>query len=268
MWLLEKAGYKGGRIEPGTPWRPHILFCRRKAPGTSPSACPNVLTPDRIPQFFIPPRLPDMGGPESGSERETGWTRGQELQGACSLPHLAGREGWAFLLESPHTRRRESLFHVAPLTSASERPPSKPRMHLSSPDLRLCLALESDTASSPDSSPFSSPQPGPTRAHQGSSNLHPPRHSFLSPNGESSADSRPHGVHHVGPPTLPLFHLDFLCCQLQVTKESVPYLSSIHIPMGMEHRTTKLERITEWSLILLAQSSKRKVGDKRRHASN
>ncbi|XP_020854699.1 C2 calcium-dependent domain-containing protein 4D [Phascolarctos cinereus] len=221
MWLLEKAGYKGERVEPGTPWRPHILFPRRKPPGTSSSAYPNVLTPDRIPQFFIPPRLPDMGGSEPGTERETGWTRGPELQGACSLPHLAGREGWSFLLESPHTRRRESLFHMAPVTSASEGPPPKSRLHLSSPDLRLCLALESDMASSPDSSPFSSPQPGPARPHLGSPKLLLTRPGFLSPVEEGSADASPHAAHHLGPPTPPLFHLDFLCCQLQVTKESV-----------------------------------------------
>ncbi|XP_043820004.1 C2 calcium-dependent domain-containing protein 4D [Dromiciops gliroides] len=221
MWLLEKAGYKGERIEPGTPWRPHILFPRRKPPGTSPSACPNVLTPDRIPQFFIPPRLQGMGGPEPGTEREGGWTRGQELQGACSLPHLAGQEGWAFLLESPHTRRRESLFHMAPKTSASEGPPPKPRLHLSSPDLRLCLALESDTASSPDALPFDSPERGSAQACVTSPDLHLPRASFLSPEKEGPADGSPHGAHHLGPPTPPLFHLDFLCCQLQVTKESV-----------------------------------------------
>ncbi|XP_044527579.1 C2 calcium-dependent domain-containing protein 4D [Gracilinanus agilis] len=221
MWLLEKAGYKGGSEEPGTPWKPHVLFSRRKPPGTSPSACPNVLTPDRIPQFFIPPRLPGMGCPEPGTERETDWTRGQELQGACSLPHLTGREGWTFLLESPHTRRRESLFHMSPTASGSEGLPLKPRKHLSSPDLRLCLALESDLAPSPDPSPFSSPQPDPPRPHLGSPSVHPSRPGSLSPEEESSTDTGPHVAHHLGPPTPPLFHLDFLCCQLQVTKESL-----------------------------------------------
>ncbi|KAM9002803.1 C2 calcium-dependent domain-containing protein 4D isoform X1 [Sarcophilus harrisii] len=221
MWLLEKAGYKRGRVEPGTSWRPHGLFPSRKPPGTSPSACPNVLTPDRIPQFFIPPRLSNMGGLEPDPERETSWTGGQEVQGACSLPHLAGQEGWAFLLESPHTRRRESLFHVAPISG----PPRKPQLHLSSPDLRLCLALESDPASSPEPSPFGSLRPGPSGPHRGSPSLHHPGPGLLPAEEESTVFASPQVAHHVGPPTPPLFHLDFLCCQLQVTKESVVSLA-------------------------------------------
>ncbi|XP_030896508.1 C2 calcium-dependent domain-containing protein 4D [Leptonychotes weddellii] len=103
MWLLEKAGYRLGPPESRPRWAPSSLLPKRRAPGPPARACPNVLTPDRIPQFCIPPRLPDVGGAESPA--------GRSLPAACSLPHLAGREGWAFLPESPHTRRRESLFH-------------------------------------------------------------------------------------------------------------------------------------------------------------
>ncbi|XP_019484490.1 PREDICTED: C2 calcium-dependent domain-containing protein 4D [Hipposideros armiger] len=148
MWLLEKAGCKVGTAEPRAWWAPCGLFPKRRAPGPPARSCPNVLTPDRIPQFFIPPRLPDPGGAEPPSRRG--------LPAACSLPHLAGREGWAFLPESPHTRRRESLFHAPPPAPAGGPAPS--RLHLSAPDLRLCWAPDSDAASSPDSSPFSSPR--------------------------------------------------------------------------------------------------------------
>ncbi|KAK2084262.1 C2 calcium-dependent domain-containing protein 4D [Saguinus oedipus] len=211
MWLLEKAGYKVGATEPGARWAPPGLFSKRRAPGPPTSACPNVLTPDRIPQFFIPPRLRDPRGAEPAARRDMA---GSGLPAACSLPHLAGREGWAFLPESPHTRRRESLFH-APLPALAEGLPApQSRLHVSAPDLRLCWAPDSDTASSPDSSPFGSPRPGLGRRRV-------PRPHSLSPEPASSADTSPHPPRRAGPPTPPLFHLDFLCCQLRPTRESV-----------------------------------------------
>ncbi|XP_069398663.1 C2 calcium-dependent domain-containing protein 4D isoform X1 [Ovis canadensis] len=207
MWLLEKAGYRVGAAEPRARWAPSSLFPKRRTPS---SPCPNVLTPDRIPQFFIPPRLQDPGGPLPHSG-------GRGLPATCSLPHLAGREGWAFLPESPHTRRRESLFHWPPATPAGGLPPAPSRLHVSAPDLRLCRAPDSDTASSPDSSPFGSPRPGPDRPR-------PPRPSSLSRLQASSAATSPHASRRAGPPTPPLFHLDFLCCQLRPTQESVLHL--------------------------------------------
>ena len=39
-------------------------------PGQLARACPNVLTPDRIPQFIIPPRLSDPGGAEPPGGRD------------------------------------------------------------------------------------------------------------------------------------------------------------------------------------------------------
>ncbi|XP_051012832.1 C2 calcium-dependent domain-containing protein 4D [Acomys russatus] len=189
MWLLEKAGYRVRTAE----------VPKRRAPG-SPSTCnPNVLTPDRIPQFFIPPRLRDPSGTEARVDRNLGC---RNLPVACSLPHLAGREGWAFLPESPHTRRRESLFH-APRGPAAGLAPAPSRLHVSAPDLRLCRAPDSDTASSPDSSPCGSPRS--------------PRPCFLPPDEASSADTSPYAPRRAPP----LFHLDFLCCQLRPTKDSV-----------------------------------------------
>ncbi|KAM5256163.1 C2 calcium-dependent domain-containing protein 4D [Ctenodactylus gundi] len=163
MWLLEKAGYRA------PPSRP---------PGRR--ACPNVLTPDRIPQFCIPPRLP---GPDGAAP-----PAGRGLPAACSLPHLAGRAGWACLLESPHTRRRESLFHPPP------RGPTQARLHASAPDLRLCRAAAPSPGCSPPRPRSACPEPA-GRAHTG------PR--------------RP------APPAPPLFHLDFLCRQLRPARESV-----------------------------------------------
>ncbi|XP_054419061.1 C2 calcium-dependent domain-containing protein 4D [Pteronotus mesoamericanus] len=211
MWLLEKAGYRVGTAESGARWAPCSLFRKRRVPGPTARPCPNVLTPDRIPQFFIPPRLPDSGGAEPQPGREAG---GRGLRVACSLPHLAGREGWAFLPESPHTRRRESLFHSPQPASAESLLPARDRLHVSAPDLRLCWAPDSDTASSAESSPFGSPRPGPGQARL-------PRPHSLSPEEASSADTSPYTPRRAEPPPPPLFHLDFLCCQLRPTKESV-----------------------------------------------
>ncbi|XP_058593511.1 C2 calcium-dependent domain-containing protein 4B [Neofelis nebulosa] len=98
----------------------------------------NVLTPDRIPKFCIPPRLPASYAPESpppvaalprrcAAEPDL-WPRGADdsaghtdwdprSQAALSLPHLPRAltaYGFCALLESPHTRRKESLFLGGP----------------------------------------------------------------------------------------------------------------------------------------------------------
>ncbi|XP_003800406.1 C2 calcium-dependent domain-containing protein 4D [Otolemur garnettii] len=211
MWLLERAGCRVGATEPRARWAPSSLFSKRRSPDPAARACPNVLTPDRIPQFFIPPRLRDPGPAQPAARRDA---TAQALSSACSLPHLAGREGCAFLPESPHTRRRESLFHLPLPGLARGLPPAQSWPYASAPDLRLCRAPDSDTASSPDSSPFGSPRPGPSRRR-------PPRPHSLSPEEASSADTSPCAPRREGPPTPPLFHLDFLCRPLRPTRESV-----------------------------------------------
>ncbi|XP_007956415.1 C2 calcium-dependent domain-containing protein 4A-like [Orycteropus afer afer] len=108
----------------------------------------NVLTPSRIPEFCIPPRLPAPCSPESPSqvaslprrcaaERDL-WYRGvneaagltdwdPRSQAALSLPHLPRARtvyGFCALLESPHTRRKESLFLGDPGAAALLLPPA------------------------------------------------------------------------------------------------------------------------------------------------
>lgn len=94
----------------------------------------NVLTPDRIPEFCIPPRLPapcalESSPPTAALPRRCAaepdlWPREADdcagrtdwdprSQAALSLPHLPRARtayGFCALLESPHTRRKESLF--------------------------------------------------------------------------------------------------------------------------------------------------------------
>ncbi|XP_007905803.1 C2 calcium-dependent domain-containing protein 4A [Callorhinchus milii] len=193
-----------------------------------------VLTPDRIPEFFIPPRLashravvPDAGGSAPGVGRSPpGGRSGPGLtvqvenvdsgcgysdeestdadplsRAALSLTHLRKAQtsyGFCALLESPHTRRKESLFHghpvnpsaspvlwrgrantystgvatAAPLRANSwavrvSSPEIRARFGSGHPGLQRKSASDSDTASSTESSPFGSPRL--TRSPPGSS---------------------------------------------------------------------------------------------------
>ncbi|XP_058914533.2 C2 calcium-dependent domain-containing protein 4A [Kogia breviceps] len=125
MWCLERL-----RLGPE-----HILRGRNRlfqdqagrATALRPSRCANVLTPDCIPEFYIPTRLApcptlaanqdtrgEKAGTDDGAER-TDWD--PRSQAALSLPHLPRARtayGFCALLESPHTRRRESLFLGGP----------------------------------------------------------------------------------------------------------------------------------------------------------
>ncbi|XP_062888062.1 C2 calcium-dependent domain-containing protein 4C-like [Mobula hypostoma] len=239
MWLFEKirgsvennlnrAGDAGGREK------------QPKAPMFS-----NVLTPDKIPDFFIPPKFPNSSSEGASAENaenrqkssnlrastseqifvtrrphgsprmktKTSSEAGSNLlkvanrhiiqiesadeaisddlaepgcntnydpqsQSAMSLPYIPMTQtsyGFSTLVESPHTRRKESLFHSdhgSPHTSPSSprKRPSGHRgngesQHLNPPEFSLSLAStyryfsggESDTASSAESSPFNSP---------------------------------------------------------------------------------------------------------------
>uniref|UniRef100_A0A803Y4G3 C2 domain-containing protein n=1 Tax=Meleagris gallopavo TaxID=9103 RepID=A0A803Y4G3_MELGA len=79
------------------------------------AAFPNVLTPDRIPEFCIPPRLSTAApAQEFPALEEEGTNSDPQSQAALSLPHFPRAPtsyGFCTLLESPHTRRKESIFH-------------------------------------------------------------------------------------------------------------------------------------------------------------
>uniref|UniRef100_G1PNY6 C2 domain-containing protein n=1 Tax=Myotis lucifugus TaxID=59463 RepID=G1PNY6_MYOLU len=129
---------------------------RASATGSAASepAFSNVLTPGRIPEFCIPPRLsapcaPDSPPPAAAVPRRCAaepdlWPRGADdgagrtdwdprSQAALSLPHLPRARtayGFCALLESPHTRRKESLFLGGPGAAALLQPPVlRPRAH-------------------------------------------------------------------------------------------------------------------------------------------
>ncbi|XP_036170057.1 C2 calcium-dependent domain-containing protein 4C [Myotis myotis] len=191
----------------------------------------NVLTPDKIPDFFIPPKLPaSPAEPEGPAEQgpaaeptpaaasprraprsprlpaklaaesksllkaatrhviqiesaedwpaeEAATNADPQAQGAMSLPSVPKAHtsyGFATLAESPHTRRKESLFHSEHGALAQVGSPGARRRKgggkanggdgasreaggaLMSPS-RYFSGGESDTGSSAESSPFGSP---------------------------------------------------------------------------------------------------------------
>lgn len=236
MWVLDKIR---GSVETSV-LRQGENGDRR---GVAPPPYSNVLTPDKIPDFFIPPKLvsnppepeppgakpkdpaqalaPELDGAGAGAgagsgaggrkisspkspglvAKLTGDTKNllkaanrhiiqiesaddvvpgdtnadPQSQTAMSLPYVAKTQtpyGFATLKESPHTRRKESLFHcehhTSPITSPSAQRRGKADgggNHLNPADLnashinpyRYFSGGESDTCSSAESSPFGSP---------------------------------------------------------------------------------------------------------------
>ncbi|XP_067410789.1 C2 calcium-dependent domain-containing protein 4C isoform X2 [Emydura macquarii macquarii] len=233
MWLLDRIR---GSVENGA--------ARANDSGDKQSKGPlysNVLTPDKIPDFFIPPKLstvpaeaegaegtakPNIGtsaseqnlsarkpqrsprlpakaasesknllkaasrhiiqiesADEWASEEDFSTNADPQAQTAMSLPYVPKAQtsyGFATLRESPHTRRKESLFHSehGSLCQSQASSPSSQRkaaagggkvngesalltpsdigMSLMNP-YRYFSGGESDTCSSAESSPFSSP---------------------------------------------------------------------------------------------------------------
>ncbi|KAF7667090.1 hypothetical protein LDENG_00076440 [Lucifuga dentata] len=226
MWVLDKIR---GSVET------NVL--RQNENGDKKGVAPaysNVLTPDKIPDFFIPPKLvscpPEPENPNvrpkeglqvstseqtiSSSGRKISSPRSSRLvsklagdtknllraanrhiiqiesaddvvagdtnadpqsQTAMSLPYVPKTQtsyGFATLKESPHTRRKESLFHcdlTSPITSPNTQRKTQGKSeggnHLNPADCntshmnpyRYFSGGESDTCSSAESSPFSSP---------------------------------------------------------------------------------------------------------------
>uniref|UniRef100_A0A8C3YBS8 C2 domain-containing protein n=1 Tax=Catagonus wagneri TaxID=51154 RepID=A0A8C3YBS8_9CETA len=133
----------------------------------------NVLTPGRIPEFCIPPRLPapcalESSPPAAALPRRCAaepdlWPRGVDdgagrtdwdprSQAALSLPHLPRARtayGFCALLESPHTRRKESLF-LGGSRSAALLPARRTRA-------RTCSGGGGDPLASPEEAPAAPP---------------------------------------------------------------------------------------------------------------
>ncbi|NXP25069.1 C2C4C protein, partial [Scytalopus superciliaris] len=219
MWFLEKirASHENGNLPSSFLGLPHGQNLPEK-PRLGAAAFPNVLTPDRIPEFCIPPRLASSGSIKGtdihqdhssvdaalGSDyspralphliqvesveeeitalEEESTNSDPQSQAALSLPHFPRAPtsyGFCTLLESPHTRRKESIFHSDPRGALPSLVLSRARANTFSgkgsvsnpiaigfssvrlPPKPLSLhrqgACDSDTASSSDSSPFSSP---------------------------------------------------------------------------------------------------------------
>nr|XP_008538121.1 PREDICTED: C2 calcium-dependent domain-containing protein 4A-like [Equus przewalskii] len=125
MWCLERLCWGPERLLRGG--HGFLQGRARRGRTVTPAACANVLTPDRIPEFCIPPRLApcpalaalrDSWGQEEGTDDSAGRTDWDpRSQAALSLPHLPRARtayGFCALLESPHTRRKESLFLGGP----------------------------------------------------------------------------------------------------------------------------------------------------------
>ncbi|KAG7237740.1 hypothetical protein INR49_031863, partial [Caranx melampygus] len=194
MWVVEKIRVSVERSNLPIPSAElsfkigDIMFGERVDKTKRISLCPNIITPDNIPEFCIPPTIPSLheiknteqvraarimkaspcerASPEmevtqhealnphiiqvesvdespcDGCSDEETTNADPQSQAALSLPHLAKTQtcyGFCTLLESPHTRRKESLFHSDPGSS-----PLLPRNHSSiSPLLTRCPAKSS-----------------------------------------------------------------------------------------------------------------------------
>ncbi|NXK39802.1 C2C4C protein, partial [Piprites chloris] len=220
MWFLEKirASHESGSLSSSSfLGLPHGQNLPEKL-RLGATAFPNVLTPDRIPEFCIPPRLTGPGSAKGTSSHqdhssvdaaltfassrsslphliqvesveeemtaleEESTNSDPQSQAALSLPHFPRAStsyGFCTLLESPHTRRKESIFHGDPRGALPNLMLSRSRANTFSgkgsvsnpiaisfssvrlPPKQLSLhrqgACDSDTASSSESSPFSSP---------------------------------------------------------------------------------------------------------------
>ncbi|XP_070701845.1 C2 calcium-dependent domain-containing protein 4C-like [Pempheris klunzingeri] len=275
MWLLEKL--RSSVESSGTQSQPPQTI-----EAIPVSVYANVLTPDKIPDFFIPPKLiccppedsptPEpqhstlrpsssdhvicsqsprarssknpcsprlfsrLGGdtrnlqksanryiiqiesadePVAGSvdrvSAEVNTNADPQSQTAMSLPYVPKAQtsyGFSTLVESPHTRRKESLFHsdpTSPLTSPNSQRRSQGGTLLPPADAnpyRYFSGGESDTCSSAESSPFNSPLLSrsasllrsitqETQAKVSRAKRSLARHSSLSTDDCSSADNSP-----------------------------------------------------------------------------
>uniref|UniRef100_UPI0037E97435 C2 calcium-dependent domain-containing protein 4C-like n=1 Tax=Semicossyphus pulcher TaxID=241346 RepID=UPI0037E97435 len=276
MWLLEKL--RSSVESSGTQAKPP-----QTVEAIPVSVYANVLTPDKIPDFFIPPKLiccppeesltpepqpcstlrpsssdhaicsqsprarssrspcspglfsrlggdsrslqksanrhiiqiesADEPGARSADRNRADFNTNADPQSqtAMSLPYVPKAQtsyGFSTLVESPHTRRKESLFHSdpsSPLTSPNSKRRSQGGTLLAPADpnpYRYFSGGESDTCSSAESSPFNSPLLSrsasllrsitqETQAKVSRAKRSLARHSSLSTDDCSSADNSP-----------------------------------------------------------------------------
>ncbi|XP_068197433.1 C2 calcium-dependent domain-containing protein 4C-like [Antennarius striatus] len=290
MWLLEKL--RSTVESSGTQSQPP-----QTTEAIPVSVYANVLTPDKIPDFFIPPKLiccppeesltPEpqycstlrpsssdnaiciqsprarsrknpcsprlfsrLGGDTRNLQKsanrhiiqietadepaayervsgEVNTNADPQSQTAMSLPYVPKAQtsyGFSTLMESPHTRRKESLFHSdpnSPLTSPNAQRRTQAGTHLAPADpnpYRYFSGGESDTCSSADSSPFNSPllsrsasllrsiAQG-TQAKVSRAKRSLARHSSLSTDDCSSADNSPNMQRRTRCPPSPAFRV-------------------------------------------------------------
>uniref|UniRef100_A0A8C0IPI5 C2 calcium dependent domain containing 4D n=1 Tax=Chelonoidis abingdonii TaxID=106734 RepID=A0A8C0IPI5_CHEAB len=223
-WLTQRMTLGAERYKP-SPDSTEMFLSRPRAtnrkPGPLPT-CPNVLTPDRIPKFFIPPKLSTLYGRALGGSPEG--EAGHQLPPACSMSHLVNPGGFLLLPESPHTRRRESLFHsMCPPHHISLDLSPEPGARLLPPELRPWRPV-----SQPDAH-WGRPLCSRTLDAQAGG-----RASSLSAEEASSTDDSPSfprrqtepswgAVARLAPP--PFSPLDFICRPARVAQENTVALS-------------------------------------------
>lgn len=106
-----------------------VCFLKRRTPsGRAPTSSPRIASRSSSSASTPGPRWPAAPQRRARPPRDL----------FAATPWRAA--GWAFLPESPHTRRRESLFHWPPATPASGLPPTPSRLHVSAPDCASCRA--------------------------------------------------------------------------------------------------------------------------------
>lgn len=219
----------------------------------------NILTPDKIPDFFLPPRLSRRSlvavqdiisncldetganfsqGSETNSDAATLVVKTDKNKGTTvatkgqikPIP-FSLRNYESGMFESPNTRRKESLFHSALSSYTLERVTNRVVPKLPTIALLKVGSLESDTTSSTDSSPHSSPLPIRTKNETHSSSKESLHKDYLLgsrnsddkikfTNDSQGAQPSFHGASSTLAP--PLQHpIDMLHCQKRLHSEHV-----------------------------------------------
>uniref|UniRef100_A0A8C3V273 C2 domain-containing protein n=1 Tax=Catharus ustulatus TaxID=91951 RepID=A0A8C3V273_CATUS len=219
MWFLEKirVSHENGNLPSssflGLPQGQNLPEKAR----VRAAAFSNVITPDRIPEFCIPPRsFPHLIQVESVEEEiaaleEESTNADPQSQAALSLPHFPRAPtsyGFCTLLESPHTRRKESIFHGDPRAALPSLKLSRSRANtfsgkgsmsnpiaISSASARLPSPLLSRSPPRPCSLIKAQSQEGLLcRALKDKSKYRMPRNNSLSTEESSSTDNSPSAI--------------------------------------------------------------------------